>query len=479
MIVGRKKERALFETAFESDKAQFITIYGRRRVGKTYLVRQFFSQKKCLFFEVTGVQHGNMKRQIEGFYAALSETFFNRAPLAPAASWFSAFMFLHDQILKSEGKVIIFLDELPWLAARRSGLMQEISYYWNRYWSKMPQVILIVCGSSASWILQKILFDRGGLHNRTTVEIKLKPFSLSETKEFLENKGVLLNENQVLSLYMALGGVPYYLDYVEPGNSAHQTIQKLFFDPTAPLKEEFEKLFESLFNDAEPYKEIITILAEKKDGVERAELVKRAKFAEGGGRLTQRLRDLTSAGFIEPALSWEKKQGEFYRVIDEFSLFYLRWVAQDGRRKFVPQHWIKQSQKPAYCAWSGYAFEAVCIKHIDVILNALGIESALYYGWWRYVPKTANEHSVQVDLIIDRTDDALTVCEIKYTEEPFIIDKSYAEKLNKVLKVFQEQTGSMKQLFLAMMSASGVKKNVYSEKMITGVVTLKDLFKHL
>ncbi len=480
MIVGRKKEQKLLEMAFESDKAQFITMYGRRRIGKTFLIRQFFSQKECRFFEVTGLQHENMQRQLEGFYQALSDTFFERAPLTPAANWFLAFRFLHEQILKNEGKVVIFLDELPWLAAKRSRLIQEIDYYWNHYWSKMRNVILIVCGSSASWIIQKILFNTGGLHNRTTLEIKLNPFSLSETKEFLENKGVPLNESQVLSLYMAVGGVPYYLNYVDPGKSAHQTIQKLFFDPTSPLLEEFDKLFESLFSDAEPYKEIIRTLAEKKDGVERADLAKKTKIAaRSGGRLTQRLRDLSAAGFIEPALSWEKRQGEFYRVIDEFSLFYLRWVAQDERRKVVPQHWLKQSQKPAYYAWSGYAFEAVCMKHIENILDVLDIEPALYYGWWRYVPTNVNEHGAQVDLIIDRTDNALTLCEIKYTEEPFIIDKRYAEKLENVLKIFQQQTGSKKQLFLAMVSASGIKKNTYSEKMITGIVTLKDLFKRI
>lgn len=480
MIIGRKKEQKLLESAFQSGNAQLITVYGRRRVGKTYLVRQFFRKKRCRFFEVTGLQHGNMERQLAGFYQALSETFFDRAPLTPAPSWFLAFQFLHEQILKNEGKVVIFLDELPWLAAKRSRLMQEIDYYWNHYWSRMPQVILVVCGSSASWIMQKILLNTGGLHNRTTVEIKLNPFSLSETKLFLEHKGVALQESQVLSLYMAVGGVPYYLNYVEPGKSAHQTIQSLFFDQTSPLLGEFDKLFESLFSDAEPFKEIVRILAEKKDGVERAELIKKMEtFAGGGGRLTQRLRDLRAAGFIEFSLSWEKKRGEFYRVIDEFSLFYLRWVEQDGRRKVVPHYWLKQSQKPAYYAWSGYAFEAVCVKHIDSILNALDIESALYYGWWRYVTTTGNAHGAQIDLIIDRTDNALTLCEIKYTEEPFIIDKHYAERLERSLKTFQQQTGSHKQLFLAMVSASGVKKNTYYNKLVTGVVTLRDFFSEL
>ena len=320
MIVGRKRELRRLERAYKSKKAQFITIFGRRRVGKTYLIREFFQSKQCKLMYVVGLQEGNMERQLIGFTQAVSETFFGGAPLKTPSTWFDAFAFLNEQIQKVDEKVVIFLDELPWLATQRSGLMQEIAYYWNKYWAANPRVIFVACGSSASWIMQKIIYDKGGLHNRTTLEIYLQPFTLAETKEYLKNIDVILNNKQVLSLYMALGGIPYYLEYIDAGLSVQQNIQMLFFDQAAPLKDEFDKLFDSLFNDAEVYKELIKIIGKKKEGVSRAEL------PSSGGTLTKRLNDLILSGFIAEATPIGKKIGEFYRVIDEFCLFTVRWV---------------------------------------------------------------------------------------------------------------------------------------------------------
>lgn len=476
MIIGRKQEQKLLERAYKAPEAEFIVIYGRRRIGKTYLVREFFKNKKCKFFHATGLQKGTLKKQLKKFTDSLSETFFDNAPLETPKSWDETFSLLHRQISKFEEKTILFLDELPWMATRKSSLLQEIDYYWNHHWSRMTNIILIVCGSSASWLIRKIIYNKGGLHNRVTNQVRLLPFNLSETSEYLKNRGIKLNNKHVLSLYMALGGVPYYLRYIEPGLTAEQNIQRIIFDKNSPLKDEFGKLFDSLFENADAYIELVKLIAKKKEGTGRAELKSTAKLSTGGGRLSNRLKDLCETGFVEEYIPWGRSVGEYYKLIDEFCLFYLHWVISQKSKKFIQHHWIDQSQRPSYYAWSGYAFESVCIKHIDRIVRTLKIRAS-GTGSWRFVPRKETESGAQIDLIIDRSDNAITLCEIKYTDKPFAIDKQYAEKLKHKIMLFKKKVNINKQIFLVIISASGLEKTIYSEEMVDGIVTLKDLFK--
>jgi len=278
-------------------------------------------------------------------------------------------------------------------------------------------------------------------------------------------------------LYMALGGIPYYLRYVNPGLSAEENIQRIFFDKGSPLLDEYVKLFESLFESADAYRELVQLIAVKREGVSRSELTSTAQLSQQGGRLSQRLKDLCATGFIEEYIPWEQEVGEYYKVIDEYCLFYIYWV-QDIK-KFSGDHWITQSQRPAYYAWSGYAFEAICAKHVDQIISALNIRTSSTYGSWRYVPKKhAKESGAQIDLIIDRVDNAMNLCEIKYTDAPFAIDKQYAQKLKNKIDVFVNKTGINKQIFLTMVSANGLKKNTYSDDIVANTVDLSDLFKY-
>lgn len=475
MIIGRRQEQKSLEKAYRSAEAEFIVIYGRRRVGKTYLVREFFKNKKCKFFHATGLQKGTLKKQLKKFTEALSQTFFDNVPIEIPKNWDEAFRLLHNQAAKVTEKMVLFLDELPWMATRRSGLLQEIDYYWNHHWSSMPNVILIVCGSSASWLIQKIIYNKGGLHNRTTCQIRLLPFSLLETSEYLNSRGIKLNNKHILSLYMAFGGVPYYLKYIEPGLTAEQNIQDIMFDKNTPLKDEFSRLFDSLFEYADAYIELVKLIAKKKEGLSRVELKSLTKLSTGGGRLSKRLKDLCVTGFIEEYIPWGRSVGEYYKLIDEFCLFYLHWIASQKNKVFTQHHWIDQSQRPAYYAWSGYAFEAVCMKHIGRIISALKIRASSI-GSWRFVPRTKTENGAQIDLIIDRSDNAITLCEIKYTNEKFIIDKQYAEKLMHKRSVFENKANVNKQIFIAIISASGMRKNSYYDEIVDSVVTLEDLF---
>ncbi len=477
MIIGRKREQELLGQAYKAHEAQFLTVYGRRRIGKTFLIREFFLQKKCHFLHVTGLQKGTMKKQLENFAKSLSKTFFNNAPLRTPPNWSDALSILTDRIMDTQDKVVIFFDELPWLATRRSGLMEQIDFYWNNRWAGMHNVIFIACGSSASWLLTNIIYNKGGLHNRTTLEMHLRPFDLAETREYLRSMDVQLNDRHITSLYMAVGGIPYYLNYIKPDLGAQENIQLLFFDPYAPLNKEYDKLFESLFDGAAAYKEIIAILAQKKGGLSRSELDAAAKLSTTGGLLSKRLKDLSDAGFIQDFIPWGKELGQYYKVIDEFCLFYIQWIASYSGSFFDNNYWAVQSQRPTYYAWAGYAFEALCVKHYHQIIRALGIRGASGIGSWRFVPRNATEKGAQIDLVIDRLDDAMTLCEIKYTEKPFVIDKSYAAVLENKLLLFKKHTKTTKQLFLSMICANGLKKTIYSEELISGVVTLEDLFK--
>ena len=477
MIIGRKREQESLEDAFRSRESQFITVYGRRRVGKTYLIREFFLRKDCIFLHVTGEQHGKLKDQLEVFRNDAHKTFPSKIWLKRLNNWREALDFLTDEIKKTDKKVVLFFDELPWLATPRSKLLSAIDHFWNNKWAGMKNVIFIACGSSASWILKNIIYNTGGLYNRTTEEIHLEPFNLAETKEFLENKNVQLSNKHILSLYMAIGGIPYYLNYVKRSRSAHQNIQRIFFDKNAPLKNEYYKLFESLFNGAAEYKELLELIAEKRDGISAISLAKNASLSSSGGRLSEKLRKLCESSFIEKYQPWKKEKNSYYKVIDEFCLFFIYWIKKTPIKEFPPDYWLIQSQRPSYYAWSGYAFEAICSKHNHQIIRALGIVNAMGITSWRYLPTSPKERGVQIDLVFPRYDDTITLCEIKYTDKPFAINKSYAHILRYKMDTFKKKTNTTSQIFLAMISANGLKPTTYSDELVSGIVTLDDLFK--
>lgn len=476
MIIGRKEELHKLEKAFKSKEAQFVTVFGRRRVGKTFLIREFFKKKDCHFLHATGIQNGKQAKQLEKFTEALSKTFYRGSKLASPRNWAEVFKMLDSEIENTHGKVVIFLDELPWMATRRSDIMDELDYYWNNRWAGMSKVILVLCGSASSWIIRKIIKDKGGFHKRTTVKLDIKPFNLSETKEYLRHKGVTLSDKHIVSLYMALGGVPYYLNLAHPKQTAQKNIQRLFFDPHPPLSDEFNVLFDSLLSSPKPYKDILRKLIQRKEGMTRSDINAMVPGVSSGGSLTARLDDLCFSDFIKRYRSWQNPDKVFYKVTDEFCLFYLRWVEPHEGSAFDEDYWLFQSSKPEYHAWAGYAFEAVCRKHIHKILRAIGIRSASPMNPWRYVPSAWNEEGAQVDLVVEQLDNAITLIEMKYTDKPFVIDKRYAANLNRKIAVFKEQTGTKKDVFLAMVAANGVKKTAYAEQLLSAVVTLEDLF---
>lgn len=479
-LFGREKEIALLETVFHSKEAEFLAIYGRRRVGKTYLIRQYFHQKG-LFMEVSGAKGKPMKKQLENFMKVISKTFFKDVPLATPSSWEEAFDILTRQLenSKKSEKIIIFMDELPWLATKRSGLLESIDYYWNQYWSKFPHLILVVCGSAASWMLEKLIYAKGGLHKRITRKILLEPFHLKETEQFLKSRGIQLNQKQILDIYMAIGGIPFYLKGIEKGLSAEQNINSLCFEKNGLLYNEFNNLFESLFDQADVNLKIVREIVKAGNQLSREDLIKKTKILSGG-TLNKRLIELEAAGFIQHFLPYvHTKRDHYYRVIDEFSLFHLKWIEPFLSSFITDQgYWQSMAKSPAVSSWAGQAFEAICFKHLSQIRKALGLEKiGCKIGSWRYLPKKgADEEGVQIDLLFDREDGCITLSEIKYSENPFVIEKAYAKILMRKLDVFEKRQKTSKQIFLVLITSSGLKPSLWANELVQQQVTLEDLF---
>lgn len=485
LLLCRKRETDILRRIYSSKEAEFLALYGRRRVGKTYLIKQFFaSYKDLIFFEVTGAKNAPMIEQISHFCKSLGETFYSGAPLAVPKNWDNVFAMLKKIIDKQsqKQKIVLFFDEFPWMVTRNSRLLETLDYYWNRYWSFDPRIKLIICGSSASWIIKNIVNNKGGLHNRLTQRIRLEPFTLSESKLFLVNKGVKLNNQQILQVYMMMGGVPYYLKQIEKGESAAQAIERLAFNSDGILLNEFNNLFSALFHESEIHMEILRILVKHKNGVGKTTLLESLNNSYIGSHGVDKLNELEEAGFIKSFKPhFHKRQGVYYKLIDEYVLFYLTWIEpiKDTLQVSSLEHgnWVEAKNTSKWNTWLGYAFEAICYKHLSLIKKALNLTAGAIANTWRYIPKKGStEDGAEIDLLFDRNDNCITLCEIKYSEEPYSIDKRYASILKRKTAVFNKQTRNKKQLFWAIISVAGLKPTIYSEDMITGSVDLNDFF---
>lgn len=480
-LVGRENEIKIFDKILSSKKAEFVAIYGRRRVGKTYLISRHFSKQE-IYFECTGIKDGKMRDQLKNFSEAFQHTFYPDLTLAISTSWRQAFEQLTNKIndIPQNKKIILFFDELPWLATRKSKFLQELDYFWNTKWSRMPNVKLIVCGSAASWILDNLVNAKGGLHNRVTETIRLNPFTLRETKKYLEvNMNIKLSLIQILDLYMVLGGVPFYLSKLKKHKSIAQNINELCFSRDGALYAEFPRLFKSLFEAYEINLRIIKTIAKFRYGISFGQLVEKMG-KKAGGRFSDRLNELEAAGFIEKILPYgRKKRDHYYRVSDEYTMFYLNWIENvSGKIPSDSNYWLEISKNPAWNSWTGCAFEMVCHKHVNNIINGLKLHGvSCLVSHWKFIPSAgAKKQGAQVDLLLDRSDNAITLCEIKYSSKQFSIEKSYANDLKNKITVFQNETSTSKQLFLALITTAGLKKNIWSEDLVDEVIKLDDLF---
>lgn len=475
----------MLTTMLASDRAELLALYGRRRIGKTHLIRHFVEPKAGTYLEVTGTKDGSAALQRRRFREALESTMTGGQILPDFRSWDDALSYMTQLVERraasSSDPIVLFFDELPWLATPRSKLLESIDYYWNAHLSRLPQVKLILCGSAASWMLRRLVLAKGGLHNRITRQIRLEPFTLRETHEYLKRARIRLKEMETLELYMALGGVPYYLSLLERGESVAQAVGRLCFERAGPLRGEFDNLFASLYDDHEQHVALVETLATKAGGLTRNELIERLELSSGGG-LNRRLAELEEAGFLARISPWGKKvKSTVFRVIDEFSLFHLRWIRPAPKgvlARGAASHWTSRTKTPSYRAWAGYAFESVCLKHARELQRALDIEGLVTdVGSWRHVPrnKAIARQGAQVDLLFDRHDDVIILCEMKFSQEPFVITKSYARELREKITVFEESTKTRKRVVLTLVSPHGLKRNTWSEDLVDRVLDAKAL----
>jgi len=328
------------------------------------------------------------------------------------------------------------------MATKKSKLLQALDYYWNKSWVDRPEIILIICGSAASWIIKNILNNKGGLHNRVTMRLSIKPFTLQETRDFLSSRGVVYDPMQILQLYMAIGGIPYYLKSVEKGLSAIQNIDQLCFKKEGALLDEFNNLFSSLFDQSEMHEAIIKLIGSKREGVNREELEKVLNYV--GGSLSKKLKELEEPGFIAQYATQGRTYGKYYKLIDEYSLFYLTWVAPGRLNSFEDMAGTAE-----WNTWAGYAFESVCFKHLSHIRRALHIKESVIATSFRFIPKKKeNFTGTQIDLLFDRADGVINLFEIKFSTSPYLIDKSYAANLKNKVEVYKKITKTSKQIFI-------------------------------
>lgn len=481
-IIGRAEEQAVLRRVLTSGEPEFVAVYGRRRVGKTFLIREFF--REAIRFELTGLHEAPLRRQLENFAHALGRAAKSPVPVRPPVSWGEAFELLarHWETAAPAGtpKQVIFLDELPWLDTPRSGFLPALEHFWNSWGARQRNLALVVCGSAAAWMLTNLVHARGGLHHRLTRRIRLLPFALAEAGAFLASRKVRLNRLQLLELYLAIGGIPHYLKEAEPGLSMAQMIDRLCFQPQGLLRDEFHDLYRSLFDYSDQHLAIVRALAGKNRGLTRNEILAATKLPSGG-TLTQRLDELEAAGFLLRALPFGRKEkDQWFRLGDEFSLFYLNWMAPLGRRSPGQDHWLRVRNSPRWRAWSGCAFELFCHKHVANLKRALGISGVeTTESVWQHRPRLgakSPERGAQIDLLIDRKDNCINLCEMKFSDTPFVIEKDYALELRRKLATFQSATRTRKTLFLTFVTASGLQENDCSRELVAKSVQLDDWF---
>jgi len=477
-ITCREQESKLLESKLASKEAQLIAVYGRRRIGKTHLIREFYSDKG-LYIQFTGVQDGQVKEQLANFHDELRSIFNTWAEKKAPDSWREAFRRLVASIkpIVQNQRVIIFFDEVPWLS-RRSRFLKALEYSWNQHLAIMPNLVVVLCGSVSSWMIKHIIQNKGGLHGRLTAKLHLQPFTLGQTERFLSERGVRLARQQIAELYMALGGIAQYLKAVPIGVSPAQTIQDLCFSPQGLLFREFFPLYRSLFEHSEKYVDIVMLLAGHRFGLTLSEILDKTGMSSGGTS-TRILRELEESGIVlEIPEIGRKKRGGKYRLMDEYSLFYLQWIKDAGNSILSGidnKHWHLQQQSQRYAVWAGYAFENLCFRHVQQIKKALGLAavSTVESGWQG---SSEQEGKAEIDLVIDRADRCINLCEMKFWTGEFHVDKKLAEQLERKRRIFKAVTQTRKTVFTTLITPFGLGERGQYYHAVDQQIKLDDLF---
>ena len=467
-IIGRKQEMKQLALCSSSGKAEFVAVYGRRRVGKTFLIRQYFHDD--FDFYITGLYKGTMKDQLRNFAEQLQSK--SKGFVAIPHDWHEAFAMLRTYLEGLKKKTAtIFFDELPWLDTPRSKFVQELDYFWNSWGAQQDYLKFYVCGSAATWMIKNLIGAKGGLHNRLTCSMRLLPFTLAETEQYLRSKQIEWERYTIIECYAIFGGIPYYLSQLHEDESLTQNVDRLLFSMTGMLKDEYSFVFRSLFEDYPKYYKVVELLAKKRRGMSREEIMTALKLPKGGA-LSDALVNLQNCDFIRKYHSFGKKQRDaIYQLTDLFTLFYHTFMANEAGGD---EHaWSNMLDNPKRVAWMGYAFEQVCMLHIPQIKKALVISGMLTEAssWMG----SDGVEKGQIDLVIDRRDRVVNLCEMKFSTGPFDITKAYSEKLRNRMSLFRSVTKTTKSLANTFVTTYGVKNGKYSG-IVSSQATMDDLF---
>ena len=470
-LIGRELEIRQLKEYTNSEHSEFIAIYGRRRVGKTFLVNQLFKNKFA--FSMTGVLEGSKDEQMEAFIDAMQE--YSGHLIEKPKSWMEAFRLLKLHLknrITNKQRCILFFDELPSMDTQRSGFVRALGYFWNSWASLQDNLTMIVCGSATSWMIHNIVNSKGGLHDRITHEMHLRPFTLRETEQYLRSRRFKWTRISIIQTYMALGGIPYYLSLLDSRESFAMNIDRLFFSDEEELRREYKRLYSTLFKSPESYMTIVNALSKAREGMTRKELM-HALGKDSSGSLSKKLEDLINCDIIRKYVVREKKvksKSAIYQLIDFYSLFYLTFVP---RAEAEVDYWSNHIGTSETNSWLGLAFERLCMAHVQQIKMALRIDriSVKFYSW----RSRESKPKAQIDMILERADGIFNIFEIKYSDSDYLLDSDESEKIRYRVSTFRQETGVKEALWPTLITTYGLRDGIHSSTFVS-VLTINDLF---
>lgn len=469
VLIGRQNEYERLNECLKSAEPQLIGIYGRRRVGKTFLINNFFNGR--FDFKITGIYNKPVEIQLESFITEYNSQTQSESPIPK--NWMEAFALLKSYILtiSDKEKQVVFFDEMPWLDTQRSDFMTAFEWFWNGWANSRKNLVFIVCGSAASWMRKNFDENVGGLYRRLTCRLYLKPFTLHETEEYLKQKGIEWSRYYITECYMIMGGIPYYLSLLKSSLTYDQNIDNIFFRKRSELWDEFMFLYKTLFSNSDQYIKVVEALSTKRSGLTRNEIQTATKLPNNG-KLSEILFNLEYSGFIRINDFYGKKT-KVYQLSDYYTLFYFKYIKNNYGKD--EHFWSNMGASPSRTAWAGLTFEQICKDHTTQIKKKLGISGVLSEVSVWSIDGDDDHKGVQIDMLINRRDMVTNLCEVKYSTGEYEINKSDDENFRNKIGSFRDNTKTKNAIHFTMITTYGVKKNKYYN-IVNSEVTMDDLF---
>ncbi len=453
-VVGRKEEQLILSKVLWNQEAQLVAVYGRRRIGKTFLIKSFFADK-IKSINLIGSKRLKNKDLLSHFRDSIVTAGLVNTELPTPNNWNDAFKLLRLVLETNSDQILIFIDEVPWFERPKSNFIGEFEHFWNSYATNRENLKIILCGSATSWMLKKLIYNKEGLHNRFTARINLKPFSIQEANEFLLSKSIKLTSKNLLELYLSIGGIAEYLKWIDKANSSAVIINDLCFKTSGNLFEEYESLVPALFSDPEKYNRLILALTKKTQGSTFKELEQLSGVAKGT-TLARMLTELELNSFVTAYTPYSWGNVKLYRLTDPYLIFYHKWI-QSIKKQGVPvpeNYWMQTFNSQSFRIWTGYSYETFCFTHISDILKQIGISGMrVKPSIWR---SKLSKQGAQIDLVLERADHIINLCEIKFHTQPIVLDDKLENELMRKVSIFQEETKSKTEIVPLLISASEV-----------------------